>query len=954
MKKGLLSILALAVTIVGCQNYDDQFDALNTQITALKSQVDGLAAVQSAVTALQGQLSALSSAALTNADLDAALSAGLADIIADVEDLQSSLTDVATSEDLDAIETDLDTVDESLQDLLQSSNVYGEDLIIKNSGTLDFAVSLGEKLTIVNGSVVFDVTSSMDINKVQEVINNIGVVVEDFTYISASTVSPVTFNEITGVNDLELDMAGDYHFASLESANDIHFEMGTKVTAINLDALTSVNSFNVSTIVDNGGSAAAAYATTASSTSHAINGSKLADLQLGSLVNYPNASLSITLTNDEAVLDIASLASVDADGDEATLNLTVDGALAFNFSAITRGNIVAKNVTTLTGGSDHDGNVTLENVVNVVLPNLTGDLTFGSGDDGSSLTTFHAIGALASREATQTADNTHSDLVLSSQSNLASAIIEGDLKTVTVSGNGDLTSLTYSANAGDLTISNNSDIVSIDLGGTAQSITVTGNSDLESMDIDTELNTEVVKDGTTAGSTATTGSLTITNNDNLLDFDSAFDPVSSITVTGNQDLTNVDFDGTATVGGTATTVASVNISGNDLTAESVEDAYEASATATDGGTISDEAGLSSLNTYVTAAAAKLGTSGSIVIKLDKIETLTIKGESVSDDTEDSDVIATSTANTAYLTVVELSPNTAGNTVEAVTAEKGKYAYQITPASGGDLSLTHSFAGITTNMLSTVDVGSQNPVLAIDNILTDALETAGDAVEVTVNAIRGGEADIDIVFQTTVNSTTSEIVPTAATDSTTAIATTDVITITVNGKTATGTPAAAVSTDAAAAHEVAAVWNAAIAVAGNTISDTMFDVDGDTVSGTLTISGKQKFGSLTNGKGFAISVASGTDTTTNPIIGYKAGNFLSSTGGDNLTISDNVIITIESDDTGVDADTAQASAVTVAYTGTGPTALTASATADYNAPVTGVTAVAAPSNATTTNRMAWIG
>ena len=50
MKKGLLSILALAVTIVGCQNYDDQFDALNTQITALKSQVDGLAAVQSAVT----------------------------------------------------------------------------------------------------------------------------------------------------------------------------------------------------------------------------------------------------------------------------------------------------------------------------------------------------------------------------------------------------------------------------------------------------------------------------------------------------------------------------------------------------------------------------------------------------------------------------------------------------------------------------------------------------------------------------------------------------------------------------------------------------------------------------------------------------------------------------------------------------------------------------------------
>ena len=43
MKKGLLSILAASAVLVGCQNYDDQFDALNTQITSLKSTVDGLA-----------------------------------------------------------------------------------------------------------------------------------------------------------------------------------------------------------------------------------------------------------------------------------------------------------------------------------------------------------------------------------------------------------------------------------------------------------------------------------------------------------------------------------------------------------------------------------------------------------------------------------------------------------------------------------------------------------------------------------------------------------------------------------------------------------------------------------------------------------------------------------------------------------------------------------------------
>ena len=30
MKKGLLSILAGALLVVGCQNYDDQFDALES------------------------------------------------------------------------------------------------------------------------------------------------------------------------------------------------------------------------------------------------------------------------------------------------------------------------------------------------------------------------------------------------------------------------------------------------------------------------------------------------------------------------------------------------------------------------------------------------------------------------------------------------------------------------------------------------------------------------------------------------------------------------------------------------------------------------------------------------------------------------------------------------------------------------------------------------------------
>ena len=39
MKKSLLGLAVAALTIVGCQNYDDQFDDLNNKITSLATQV---------------------------------------------------------------------------------------------------------------------------------------------------------------------------------------------------------------------------------------------------------------------------------------------------------------------------------------------------------------------------------------------------------------------------------------------------------------------------------------------------------------------------------------------------------------------------------------------------------------------------------------------------------------------------------------------------------------------------------------------------------------------------------------------------------------------------------------------------------------------------------------------------------------------------------------------------
>mgnify|MGYP001191353596 CR=1 FL=1 len=53
MKKGLLSLLAVVLTVVGCQNYDDQFAVLTKDIAAINTTLAGLATVSADVSALR-------------------------------------------------------------------------------------------------------------------------------------------------------------------------------------------------------------------------------------------------------------------------------------------------------------------------------------------------------------------------------------------------------------------------------------------------------------------------------------------------------------------------------------------------------------------------------------------------------------------------------------------------------------------------------------------------------------------------------------------------------------------------------------------------------------------------------------------------------------------------------------------------------------------------------------
>ena len=105
MKKGLLSILASALLVVGCQNYDDQFTNLESQISALASTVAGLSQVQSDLTALANTVNSLQSS--VSDTVDAALADGLAEIDAAVDALEAAAATAASTEDVAAIAEDI-------------------------------------------------------------------------------------------------------------------------------------------------------------------------------------------------------------------------------------------------------------------------------------------------------------------------------------------------------------------------------------------------------------------------------------------------------------------------------------------------------------------------------------------------------------------------------------------------------------------------------------------------------------------------------------------------------------------------------------------------------------------------------------------------------------------------------------------------------------------------------
>ena len=129
MKKGLLGLLVIALTVVGCQNYDDQFDSLNDKIASLNTEISSLKAIQTTVTALGTKLDALQGSALSDDDLDA--------ILKEVADVEASvaLLDLSTIEgEVDELDDEVKLILSKLGDLLAANAFFEGNLTITNLG----------------------------------------------------------------------------------------------------------------------------------------------------------------------------------------------------------------------------------------------------------------------------------------------------------------------------------------------------------------------------------------------------------------------------------------------------------------------------------------------------------------------------------------------------------------------------------------------------------------------------------------------------------------------------------------------------------------------------------------------------------------------------------------------------------------------------------------------------
>jgi hypothetical protein len=871
MKKGLLSILAGALVVVGCQNYDDQFDQLESQINALASTVAGLSAVQSDLAALSAQVNSLSGA--VDAAVDAALAGGLADIQSAIDALNAAAESAANNSDITQIAEDVDAVQTDLAELLAQSSVFQGDVVVNTPATLQAYHSMGEQLAIVNGFVDIDVSTDMDIAQVQELVDFILVTTEDFDYTAGDSVdTEVTFNNLSGTLSLTIDQEGGYNLQSLESATIVTLDADNSIAIVHLGALESVTSLS-------NGSGAGTFAF-----------DKATELHLTSLKTYDG---NLTLEVDEGgVIDLTAYRDVDADGDPTGDDLSITGPASFSVSELngTNSTLTFEDVQTVTVNG-YNGTVHLNGGVE----NFSSDnLVAWDIADADDLITVDVTGALETdADGEIDEDEVGPTLAVSSKGDLTDITISGDVSGITLSTNGNLVNATIDATVdGTVTIDNNSDLANLVLtGATLLTVDIDTNSDLEVLTVDASIGAN--------DDDETIGTVRVTDNESLTDLTISTNKIGVLEITGNSDLETIDMSAVDSIGDAEG--ATVTVSGNNLEAEEVNAEDEE---------ITTESGMDTLEDYLDAVVANADSTATVVF--DTVETyIDADGNDDGEFTTGDQVI-----------VLKIQP---ADITEGDDAIAHKNSYVLDAAEGQGLHIDIDGLDIFDEGRDDVDAAGNyvftgNQVLDLAAITATAHVTRAAAAGVTLTAQAGGSSAITVTFDmisaaTDTSTLLGERYASTAALSTVWSATTgtvsqvvgadDYVTFTVgsNSVTATGLTADQI------ADAIITAWTAKYSTSGSESASTLFTLT-QIADGSVYVSAVKR-GSAGHNADVTVSVtASSTGDTNTTGAGLEWTRGATISASDNATDSDNIILTLEAVDTPPIADPLDQASLTI--------------------------------------------
>ena len=587
MKKGLLSLLALALTVVGCQNYDDQFDELTSLIEDLQAEVEGLPDVTAQVNALQNTVNGLATAASVQAIADSvsdvaddvdglatstALADGLAGLQSQIDALVASLADVADADDIAAINTELASIQEDLDELLAANATINQSITINSLATLQYAESListdpTDPNVIVNGNVTVDVnqsfatTAGVDIDRINAVTNKFATVlgadtagILSVSYTASPSIGGLTMNNLVFV-DTDLDISGSTATAAPELANVTGAASITYTGAIAFPTPITITGALVvganATSLDFTGGSAASLAS-AGDAAGVLDLPKATTINAGAaIVTKVTAPVATTITLGKAaalaelIVTAAKLDALVVEATSITGTLTVSGQ-------------DSQTTIDLDGIKTVSGPVTIGDAASVGLAALTtinNNATIGGNDVAAPLLAT-VTGTLeveddksvALPKFAPSATTTFTVATSASLKSASSTLLKAPaVKSLTITAQDKTTSF-------DASVANFPAMTSINITGDehatplsqSNNVTVTGNK-LTSAVVEGYFN-DVIVDGASALTALTVNgnnnALTINDNDALTSLTLGHDHIEGadahyLTVTGNLKVTNV-------------------------------------------------------------------------------------------------------------------------------------------------------------------------------------------------------------------------------------------------------------------------------------------------------------------------------------------------------------------------------------------------------------------------------